>query len=67
MIKEKVIIYLILMGLLGSLLGNNARRFIKRKDSDAGEAGFDPQKNESSLSLSVFVCDGLILLFSHDV
>lgn len=31
------------MGLLDSLLGNNARKFIKRKDSDAGEAGSDLQ------------------------
>jgi hypothetical protein len=43
-IREKLIIYLILMGLLDSLLGNNARKFIKRKDSDAGEAGSDLQK-----------------------
>ncbi|EEF39646.1 nucleotide-sugar uncharacterized transporter 2 isoform X1 [Ricinus communis] len=27
------------MGLLESLLGNDARKFLKRKDSDAGEAG----------------------------
>lgn len=27
------------MGLLDSLFGNGGRRFIKRKDSDAGEAG----------------------------
>jgi hypothetical protein len=32
------------MGLLDSLLGTNARKFIKRKDSDAGEAGSDLQK-----------------------
>lgn len=27
------------MALLDSLLGNEAKRFVKRKDSDAGEAG----------------------------
>jgi hypothetical protein len=41
------------MGLLDSLLGNNARKFIKRKDSDAGEAGSDLQKKMNPLCVCV--------------
>jgi hypothetical protein len=44
------------MGLLDSLLGNNARKFIKRKDSDAGEAGPDLQNKMNPLCVCVCVC-----------
>ncbi|KAH0458840.1 hypothetical protein IEQ34_011654 [Dendrobium chrysotoxum] len=37
------------MSLLDSVLGKNARRFIKRKDSDAGELGLSLEEFRSSL------------------
>uniref|UniRef100_A0A6N2NB47 Sugar phosphate transporter domain-containing protein n=1 Tax=Salix viminalis TaxID=40686 RepID=A0A6N2NB47_SALVM len=46
------------MGLLDSLLGNNARRFIKRKDSDAGEAGRALEELRGSLYNDIRTSEG---------
>ncbi|KAH8518914.1 hypothetical protein Peur_037983 [Populus x canadensis] len=46
------------MGLLDSLLGNNARKFIKRKDSDAGEAGQALEELRGSLYNDIRTSEG---------
>ncbi|KAH6764452.1 Nucleotide/sugar transporter family protein, partial [Perilla frutescens var. frutescens] len=46
------------MGLLTSLLGRHSRRFIKRKDSDAGEAGRALEELRSSLYSELRTSEG---------
>ncbi|KAG8365169.1 hypothetical protein BUALT_Bualt18G0076400 [Buddleja alternifolia] len=46
------------MGLLNSLLGQDGRRFIKRKDSDAGEAGRALEELRSSIYNDLRTSDG---------
>ncbi|KAK4751564.1 hypothetical protein SAY87_005046 [Trapa incisa] len=46
------------MGFIESFLGSNARRFIKRKDSDAGEAGRALEELRSSLHNELRTSEG---------